>query len=249
MITAIINQKGGTGKTSTAVNLAAALGQHDKRCLVIDIDPQKSATRWLGVNSERELYDVMIGDMPMEDIIIDTGFKNLHLVPGSEFLVGIERALAGEMAPDKILKRKAKDLKGEYDYILIDCPPSLGIMSLNALTASDNLIIPVEAHYLALAGVAQLENTIERAIENLNEGLRIFGVLACRVQRTKLSAEVKTALEEHFGELVFTTAIRENVKIAESPSHHKPVTAYDPSSIGAQDYSSLALEVIERSSR
>ncbi|NTU60723.1 MAG: ParA family protein [Caldiserica bacterium] len=249
MITAIINQKGGTGKTSTSVNLAAALGEQDKKCLVIDIDPQKSATRWLGIDSDRELYDAMIGETPLEEIIIDTGFRNLHLIPGSEFLVGIERALAGEMAPDKILKRKTKDLKTKYDYILIDCPPSLGMMSLNALTTSDNLIIPVEAHYLALAGVAQLENTIVRAIENLNESLSIFGVLACRVTRTKLSGEVIKALEEHFGEMVFKTAIRENIKIAESPSHHKPVTVYDPTSIGAHDYASLAQEVIERSAK
>ena len=243
---AVTNQKGGSGKTTTAVNLAAALGEKDRRCLVVDLDPQASASHWYGIkDAGRGLLDVFINHGNLGDLVCPTGVKGVEIVPSSAWLVGVEKALAGEVGAETILRHNLARLpSGRWDYVLIDCPPTLGILTINALAAAREVHVPVEAHVMALTGLAQLLQTVEVVKERLNPDLEISGVLACRVDaRTRHAQEVVEQLRSHLGDLVYHVVIRENIRLAECPSFGQPITQYDPHSRGAEDYRALAEEV------
>lgn len=244
---AVMNQKGGSGKTTTAVNLAGALAEAGQRVLLIDVDAQASASSWLGIgDGGRGLMEVFTDNGNLSDLVVDTAVAGVSCVPASSWLVGVERALAGEVGAELILRRALAALPPRrWDVVLVDCPPSLGLLSVSALTAVDELLIPIEAHVMALAGLAQLLRTVEVVRDRLNPSLRVTGIVACRVDgRTRHSAEVLQQLRERFGNLVYNTYIRANVRLAEAPSFHQPITLYEPRSAGAEDYRSLAAEVM-----
>jgi chromosome partitioning protein len=246
-ILAITNQKGGSGKTTTAVNLAAALGEKGRRVLLVDLDPQASATAWLGVkDAGRGIYDVFTNNKTIESITLNTSNSGVDVAPASAWLVGVEKALAGEVGTETLLKRAIGKLKN-YDYVILDCPPSLGLLTINALTAARELLIPVEAHVLALAGLAQLLETMEKVKERLNPTLAIAGILACRVDhRTRHAQDIEEQLRKRFGRQVYAATIRENIRLAEAPSFGQAILQYDSSSSGAADYRALATLVIKQ---
>ncbi len=248
-IIAITNQKGGSGKTTAAVNLAAALGEKKKRVLLIDLDPQASATHWLGAqDSGRGLLDMFTNNAQLADLIQATETPNVDIVAASSWLVGAEKALAGEVGAETILRQNLQNIStNKWNYVLIDCPPSLGILTVNALTAVNEVLVPVEAHVMALNGLAQLLKTVEVAKERLNPDLQITGILACRVDaRTRHAQEVVEQLRARFGKLAYPVVIRENVRLAECPSFKQPITQYDSRSYGAADYRALAKAVIKQ---
>jgi chromosome partitioning protein len=245
----IANQKGGSGKTTTCVNLAAALGEKGRRVLVIDLDPQHSATSWLGQkNPGKGLYEMFVGNGELTALVQETGVPGVEVAPSSPWLVGVERILAGEVGAERLLSRQVGRLpKDRWDYLLIDCAPSLGMLTINALAAVRELLVPVEAHVMALAGLAQLLHTVEVVRERLNPDLRVSGILACRVDnRTRHAREVVEQLRERSGSLVYQTVIRENIRLAECPSFAQPITQYDAKSTGAADYRALAQEIISQ---
>jgi chromosome partitioning protein len=246
-ILAITNQKGGSGKTTTAVNLAAALGEKGRRVLLVDLDPQASATAWLGVkDAGRGIYDVFTNNKTIESITLNTSNTGVDVAPASAWLVGVEKALAGEVGTETLLKRAIGKLKN-YDYVILDCPPSLGLLTINALTAARELLIPVEAHVLALAGLAQLLETMEKVKERLNPTLAIAGILACRVDhRTRHAQDIEEQLRKRFGRQVYAATIRENIRLAEAPSFGQAILQYDSNSSGAADYRALATLVIKQ---
>jgi chromosome partitioning protein len=244
---AIANQKGGSGKTTTSVNLAAALGEQQRRVLLLDLDPQHSATAWLGLkNPGKGLYDLFTNQTSLADLVQETAAPGVSLAPSSAWLVGVERFLAGEVGAEHLLRRQVAALPGgRWDYLLIDCPPTLGILTVNALAAVHELLVPVEAHVMALAGLAQLLHTVEIVTDRLNPDLKVTGILACRMDaRTRHAREVVEQLRERSGSLVYQTVIRENIRLAECPSFAQPITQYDPKSTGAADYRRLAQEII-----
>ena len=246
---ATANQKGGSGKTTTAVNLAAALGEKGRRVLVVDLDAQASASLWLGVkDGGRGLLDALTDNGNLADLISQTDTPGVGVVPSSAWLVGAEKALAGELGAETILRRKLAHIQpGQWDYVLVDCPPTLGILTVNALVAVREVLVPVEAHVMALQGLAQLLQTVEVVRDRLNPSLRIAGILACRVDaRTRHAQEVVEQLKGRFGNLIYNVAIRENVRLAECPSFGQPITRYDTRSSGAEDYRALAREVIRQ---
>jgi chromosome partitioning protein len=248
-IVAIVNQKGGSGKTTTAVNLAAALGEKKRRVLVIDLDPQASASNWYGVKEAgRGLLEVFTDGRGLASLIEPTAAPGVSIVASSAWLVGIEKALAAEVGAEALLRKRAAALTADqWDYVLIDCPPTLGILTVNALTAAAEVLVPVEAHVMALNGLVQLLQTIEAVKERLHAQLELAGILACRVDaRTRHALEVVEQLRERFPKLVYRTVIRENVRLAECPSFGKPITQYEPSSHGAEDYRALAAEVLKQ---
>ncbi len=246
-IYAITNHKGGSGKTTTAVNLAVALGACKHKTLVIDLDPQACASCWLGIqDGGRGLLKVFTDEKDLQDVICPTESRNVSIVPCSSWIFGIEKSLAAEMGAESILKRKLQKIPdGDWEYVLIDCPPNLGILTVNALTAADKVLIPVATQYLALKGIAQLMKILDVVTKRLNSKLSIRGVLPFRLdKRTKHSQDVVNELKKHFGSKVFKSAIHENVRLAEAPSFHKPIFQYDKNSTGAKDYQSLAREII-----
>lgn len=244
---AIVNQKGGSGKTTTAVNLAATLAEMNKKVLLIDLDPQGSASLWYGFKEKgQSLFNVLTQDAKLESAIEKSTIENLDIVPSSPLLAGVEKALSNEVAAELILKHKLEKIENQHwDYLLMDCPPTLGILSLNALTTANEVIVPVEAHVMALHGLVQLLKTINTVKQRLNPHLDIAGILACRVDlRTKHSSEVLSQLRSRFEGKVYQSVIRENIRLAEAPLHVQPITTYAASCNGADDYRSLARELI-----
>lgn len=250
-IIAIVNQKGGSGKTTTAVNVSASLGKEGKKVLLIDLDPQGSASLWYGLREKgKQLFDVFTEQRPLESAIVKTPYNNLDMVPSSGLMSGLEKALANEVGVENILKEKLLQIPSQtYDYVLIDCPPTLGVLSLNALTAAREVLIPVETHVMALHGLVQLQRTINAVKTRLNPALEITGILPCRVDnRTKHSREVIKQLKDRYKEKVYNSFIRENIKLAEAPLYLKPIIHFDEKCNGALDYTSLVLEIISRES-
>ncbi|NDD31243.1 MAG: ParA family protein, partial [Proteobacteria bacterium] len=245
---AIINQKGSSGKTTSAVCLAAALAESGWRVLVVDLDAQASASAWLGIHDERNLLlDTLCGEGRLDDIIASTRVPGVDLVPASHALSGVDRALAAEVGAELLLRRSLEALPdGRYDLVLLDCPPSLGLLSISALAASDEVLVPVEAHVMALSGLAALTHTLDRVRSRLSPSARLSAILPCRVDmRKNLCLDVVASLRERFGDRVMATVVRENVRLAEAPSFAAPITVYDPRSAGAEDYRAAATEMLE----
>ena len=249
-VTACTNQKGGVGKTTTVINLAAYLALSGTRTLVIDLDPQGNATSGLGVDRRsvsRSSYEALVDRVPMSELAQKTAVEGLELVPSSPSLSGAEVELVGVTARERRLAASLSDMNGRYDRILIDCPPSLGLLTLNALTAADGVLIPIQTEYYALEGLSQLVNTIRRVREGLNPRLEIDGVLLTMYDaRTNLSAQVASEVRRHMNGTVYETVVPRSVRLSEAPSHGMPIALYDPSSRGAHAYSDLAGEVTAR---
>lgn len=249
-IFAIINQKGGVGKSTTAINLAAALGERGKQVLLVDLDPQGNATSGLGVNKgeiDHCIYDVLLNDLPIEEVIVPDLFEGFDLAPATIDLAGAEVELVPQMARENRLKDSVGSLRGRYDYILIDCPPSLGILTVNALVAADKLIIPIQCEFYALEGVSKLLESMKMIQTRLNPNLEVFGVvLTMYDSRTTLSKDVANEVRKYFGTKVFKTIIPRSVKLSEAPSHGVPVNKYARFSAGSMAYLKLAREVSRR---
>ncbi|HHT66473.1 MAG: ParA family protein [Caldicoprobacterales bacterium] len=248
-IIAVANQKGGVGKTTTNVNLSACLASLGKKVLTIDIDPQGNTTSGLGIDKnqvERSIYDVIINGIPAKDAIYHTDYDNLDIIVSKIQLAGAEIELVPMMARETILKRALEEIRDEYDYILIDCPPSLGLITINSLTAADTLLVPIQCEYYALEGLTQLLSTFELVRKNLNPSLEIEGVVLTMFDsRTNLSIQVVDEVKRHFRNKVYTTIIPRNVRLGEAPSHGVPVIVYDPKCAGAEAYMDLAQEMID----
>jgi chromosome partitioning protein len=249
-VTACTNQKGGVGKTTTVVNLAAYLALSGTSTLVIDLDPQGNATSGLGVDRrllDRSVYDALINRVPIGELVVDTAVEGLHLVPAAPALSGAEVELVGLPARERRLSASLAELGERYDRVLIDCPPSLGLLTVNALTAADGVLIPIQTEYYALEGLSQLVNTIRMVREGLNPRLEIDGVLLTMYDgRTRLSAQVAAEVRRHLDGAVYDTVVPRNIRLSEAPSHGKPIALYDPSSRGADAYGRLAAEVTAR---
>ena len=249
-IISVANQKGGVGKTTTTVNLGACLAQDGKKVLLIDSDAQGNATSGLGVRKpdvKQDIYDVLVNEVSIKETIIKTSRENLSIVSATLQLAGAEIELTSMMARESRLKSALAEVSDEYDFILVDCPPSLGHLTINAFTASDAILIPVQCEYYALEGLSQLLNTVRLVQKHFNPGLEIEGVLLTMYDaRTNLGAEVVEEVRRYFQEKVYDTIIPRNVRLSEAPSHGKPIIDYDPRSKGAEVYQALAKEVLVR---
>lgn len=251
-IMAIANQKGGVGKTTTAVNLSACIAEiigNEKRILAVDIDPQGNMTSGLGVKNKavNSVYDVIINGVKAKDAILTTAVDGLDIIPSEIDLSGAEVELVTMMAREQVLKRALEPLRSEYEYIIIDCPPSLGLLTLNALTAADTLLVPIQCEYYALEGLSQLMNTVKLVKMHLNAGLQVEGVVLTMYDaRTNLSAQVVGEVKKFFKNKVYSTVIPRSIRLGEAPSYGLPITMYDPKCTGAQAYVALAEELLNR---
>jgi chromosome partitioning protein len=255
----LVNQKGGVGKTTTSINLAASLGFLGKKILLIDLDPQGNATTGIGIRKSdinKSIYDVLIDEANINEVIVKTKMKNLFAIPATINLAGVDIELLGKSKIEPgftkagQLKKHVDSIKDNYDFIIIDCPPSLGIITTNALTASDSIIIPVQCEFFALEGIMQLLNTIMLAQKNLNPELDIEGVILTMLDsRTNLGLEVVEDIRSYFKERVYNTIIPRLIRLSEAPSHGKPIIIYDPKSRGSEAYLNLAKEVICRNGK
>ncbi len=258
-IIALVNQKGGVGKTTTSINLSASLGVLGKKVLLIDLDPQGNSTTGLGIEKgdiKNSIYDLLTGKAELKDVIIKSRFRNLYVIPATISLAGADIELMEKSRMDPTftknnqLKNSLEIVDGMFDYVLIDCPPSLGILTTNALTAANSVIIPVQCEFFALEGIMQLLNSIMLAQKTLNPTLDIEGVLLTMLDnRTNLGLEVVQDIKSYFKERVYDTIIPRLVRLSEAPSHGKPIVAYDPKSRGAEAYINLAKEVISRNGK
>jgi chromosome partitioning protein len=246
-IIAVANHKGGAAKTTTAVNLAAGLVGRGRQVLLLDFDPQGNASSWLGADSGKSLFSVLADDRTIESQIAPSTVEGLAVIPASQKLAGAERILAGELASETVLSRRLADANlSAWDFVIFDTPPALNLLTINALTAADEVLVPVEAHVLALSGVAQIMSTIGQVKARLNPKLKLTGFLICRFDsRTRHSAEVKEMLASKYGDQMLKTVIRENIRLAEAPSFGAPIGVYAPNSPGAADYNALVSEIIE----
>ncbi|MCR4321672.1 MAG: AAA family ATPase [Candidatus Brocadiaceae bacterium] len=248
---ALLNQKGGVGKTTTTANLGACLAMLGKKVLVIDMDPQANLSVHLGVDIHKlkySIYNIITGDSKPEDVILNTKIQGLDIIPSNIDLSGAEIELVGVVGRETVLREYLGNVLDRYDYVLIDCPPSLGLLTLNVLTLAREIFIPLQTEFFALQGVSKLLDTHEVVRKRLNKNLEITGIIFCMyTSRTRLCKEVIEKVKEHFAkDQVFDTVIRKNVKLSESPSHGKPIISYAPSSHGSEDYMSLAKEVVQQ---
>ncbi len=247
-VIALANQKGGVGKTTTSVNLGACLADEGQKVVLIDLDPQGNATSGLGVDKrqiEQSVYDVMINDVPITDVIQHSSHPGLDIAPTTIELSGAEVELTSMMARETRLKDSFGDVREKYDFILIDCPPSLGLLTINAFTAADSILIPVQSEYYAMEGLSQLMNTMKLVQKHFNKNLKIEGVLLTMFdKRTNLGQQVNIEVQKFFGDQVYKTIIPRNVRLSEAPSYGQAIIDYDPRSTGAKVYQQLAKEVL-----
>jgi chromosome partitioning protein len=252
-VISIANQKGGVGKTTTAVNLSASLAAAERRCLLVDCDPQGNATTGLGIERSglsKGLYDLLIGGPGEDEVVIKTGLTRLQLIGATANLVGAEVEIASLEEKEFRLKKALARLREKYDYIFLDCPPSLGFLTVNALTACDSVLVPLQCEYYALEGLSQLLRTIKAVKRGLNPALKLAGILLTMYDvRNNLSRQVAEEVRNHFPDIVFEAIIPRNVRLSEAPSHGKPILLYDIQSKGAQSYLALAKEFIGREKR
>ncbi len=248
-VIALANQKGGVGKTTTSVNLGACMANQGQKILLVDTDAQGNATSGIGIqkaNIQKDIYDVLVNETPISEVILPTNHPGMDIVPATIQLSGAEIELTNLMARETRLKDALQEVHDDYDFILIDCPPSLGLLTINAFTASDSILIPVQSEYYALEGLSQLLNTIKLVQKHFNRSLRIEGVLLTMFDaRTNLGAQVNAEVQKYFGDRVYKTIIPRNVRLSEAPSHGLAIIDYDPKSRGAEVYSQLAEEVLE----
>lgn len=248
-VIAIFNQKGGVGKTTTNINLSSCLAAKGKRILIVDIDPQGNSTSGIGIDKtsiDASIYDVLINSIAPEESVIETQIENLHIIPSSVQLAGAEIELTSMEGRDLKLKKVIDKVRDKFDYIFIDCPPSLGLLTINALSAVDSVLIPIQCEFYALEGVSQLMNTIKLVQNKLNPSLKVQGVVLSMFDgRTNLSIQVVEEVKRFFKGKVYTTLIPRNVRLAEAPSYGQPITTYDPKSKGAEAYEELAQEFLE----
>ncbi len=247
-IISVANQKGGVGKTTTTINLSTMLAKKGKKVLLIDADPQGNATSGVGAEKEVEFstYDILVGEVEMEEVVEKTVIKNLLVCPSNINLAGAEVELVSMMSREQRLKEKLEEIKNKFDYILIDCPPSLGLITLNAFTASDSVLIPVQCEYYALEGLGQLLNTINLVKKHLNKNIEIEGALLTMYDaRTNLSNQVVKEVKKYFNDKVYKTVIPRNVRLSEAPSYGMPITEYDPRSKGAKMYEKFTKEFLK----
>lgn len=246
-VIAIANQKGGVGKTTTSVNLGACLAELGYRVLLVDLDPQGNLSSGVGVDTrgmESSIYDVLLNDVELDNTIEPASVKNLFVAPANLDLAGAEIELVNEMAREHRLKRAIDSVIDDYDFVLIDCPPSLGLLTVNALVAAREVLVPIQCEYYALEGLGQLMRNVDKVKKNLNSELELSTIICVMFDaRTQLSAEVEREVREHFGDKVMPTVIPRNVRLAEAPSHHQPINVYDPKSTGAIAYRHVAKEV------